>query len=499
MKFRYLIASLLAFALLAVGCTEEEMSSLKNIKVSNSYIGLPTEGGSESITLTAGADWTFNQDLMPDWLTVSPMNGGAGEFTVSFSADETFSNREVELQINAGEETQYLIVTQPADLSEVEYSTVKEVLEGTDGTIYFVEGTVTNIENTEYGNWWLQDETGSLYIYGTLDANGASKNFLSLGIAEGDRIKVHGPRTTYGGSTIELVDVTVDELIKSLIKVEENEYELEKEAGEFTIVASVSGDGVSVSADAEWLRFVGVAGSGDNTTITIAYDENTGMSPREAVITLSSTVAAGTEEENTSTVSVSVSQAGNIPASTDIATAIAGQGEYFSVEGTVSAVCTQGFVLTDATASVLVYFGKDYDNAYSVGDKVQVAGKMGSYNYGPQFDSPYYVGMLEEGGDFEYPAAEELTGADMDELIETYVDSENLLDIRYVKVTGQISISGSHYNFTVDGASSSTGSIYNPVEELGIADMSGQTRTIYGYLTSISGGKYVNLVVTSVE
>ena len=81
MKFRYLIASLLAFALLAVGCTEEEMSSLKNIKVSNSYIGLPTEGGSESITLTAETDWSFNQDLKPGWLTVSPMNGGAGEFT----------------------------------------------------------------------------------------------------------------------------------------------------------------------------------------------------------------------------------------------------------------------------------------------------------------------------------------------------------------------------------------------------------------------------------
>ena len=68
-----------------------------------------------------------------------------------------------------------------------------------------------------------------------------------------------------------------------------------------------------------------------------------------------------------------------------------------------------------------------------------------------------------------------------------------------MKVTGQISISGSHYNFTVDGASSSTGSIYNPVEELGIADMNGQTKTVYGYMTSISGGKYVNLVVTSVE
>ena len=494
MKFRYLIASLLAFALLAVGCTEEEMSSLKNIKVSNSYIGLPTEGGSESITLTAGADWAFNQDLMPDWLTVSPMNGGAGEFTVSFSADETFSNREVELQINAGEETQYLIVTQPADLSEVEYSTVKEVLEGTDGTIYFVEGTVTNIENTEYGNWWLQDETGSLYIYGTLDANGASKNFLSLGIAEGDRIKVHGPRTTYGGSTIELVDVTVDELIKSLIKVEENEYELEKEAGEFTIAASVSGDGVSVSADAEWLRFAGVSGSGENTTITIAYDENTGAAPREAVLTLSS--ASG---ENTSEVTVSVRQTGNMPETSTIATAVAGQGEYFAVEGTVSALCTRGFVLTDETASVLVYFGSSYDGAYSIGDKLKVVGEMGSFNHGAQFDSPDYVEVMEEGGDFEYPVAEELSGAEMDALLGQYPDNDDLVETKYVKITGQISISGNYYNLNVSGASEAQGSMYYPIKELGLDDMNGQTKTVYGYFTSISGGRFINLVVTSVE
>ncbi|MBO8456333.1 MAG: hypothetical protein IAC08_08050 [Bacteroidetes bacterium] len=493
MKIRYIIASILACAFMAAGCTEEQVSSLSGIKVSNSYIGLPTEGGNATITLTASVDWSFDQTLIPEWLTIEPLSGNAGEYTVTFSAGETYSNNEAELKINAGEEVQYLIVNQPADLSSVEYSTVQEVLNGQDGTIYFVEGTVTSIENTTYGNWYLVDETGSLYIYGTLDANGAEKNFSSLGIAEGDRIKIHGPRSTHN-STVELVNVTVDELIKSLVKVDQNEYTLEKEAGEFTVNVSVSGNNLDVKTDADWIRLVGISGSGESTVATISYDENTGYAPREAVLKLSSSNGSSTSE-----IEVTVRQNGNVPATSSIADAIAGQGEYFSVEGTVSAVCTQGFVLTDATASVLVYFGKDYDNAYSVGDKVQVAGEMGSYNYGPQFDSPDYVGMLEEGGDFEYPAAEELTGTDMDELIETYVDSGNMLDIRYVKVTGQISISGSHYNFTVDGASSSTGSIYNPVEELGIADMNGQTKTVYGYMTSISGGKYVNLVVTSVE
>ena len=493
MKIRYIIASILACAFMAAGCTEEQVSSLSGIKVSNSYIGLPTEGGNATITLTASVDWSFDQTLIPEWLTIEPLSGNAGEYTVTFSAGETYSNNEAELKINAGEEVQYLIVNQPADLSSVEYSTVQEVLNGQDGTIYFVEGTVTSIENTTYGNWYLVDETGSLYIYGTLDANGAEKNFSSLGIAEGDRIKIHGPRSTHG-STVELVNVTVDELIKSLVKVEENEYELEKEAGEFTIAASVSGDGVSVSADAEWLRFAGVSGSGENTTITIAYDENTGAAPREAVLTLSS--ASG---ENTSEVTVSVRQTGNMPETSTIATAVAGQGEYFAVEGTVSALCTRGFVLTDETASVLVYFGSSYDGAYSIGDKLKVVGEMGSYNHGAQFDSPDYVEVMEEGGDFEYPAAEELTGAGMDALLGQYPNNDDLVDVKYVKITGQISISGNYYNLIVSGASGAQGSMYYPIKELGLDDMNGQTKTLYGYFTSISSGRFINLVVTSVE
>lgn len=491
MKIRYIIASILACVFMAAGCTEEQISSLDGIKVSNSYIGLPTEGGEASITLTASVEWSFDQTLIPEWLTVEPLSGNAGEYTVTFSAGETYSNNEAELKINAGEEVQYLIVNQPADLSSVDYSTVQEVLDGQDGTIYFVEGTVTSIENTTYGNWYLVDETGSIYIYGTLDANGAEKNFASLGIAEGDRIKVHGPRSTYN-STIELVNVTVDELIKSLVKVDENEYSLEKEAGEFTINVSVSGNNLDVKTDADWIRLVGISGSGSSTVATISYDENTGYAPREAVLKLSSSNGSSTSE-----IEVTVRQNGNVPPTSTVAEAIAGQGEYFAIEGTVSAICTQGFVITDETASVLVYYGKSYDNAYKVGDQLKVVGESGKYNYGPQMGHDYVEKLSD--GEFSYPTAEELSGSDLDALIKEYVDSDKLLDVKYVKITGELSVSGSYYNVIVDGADEAQGSLYNPIADLGLADMDGQTKAIYGYLTSISGGKYVNLVVTSVE
>lgn len=146
---------------------------------------------------------------------------------------------------------------------------------------------------------------------------------------------------------------------------------------------------------------------------------------------------------------------------------------------------------------MLVYYGKSYDNAYKVGDQLKVVGESDSYNYGPQIGHDYVEKMSD--GQFSYPAAEELTGSDLDALLTEYVDSQKLLDVKYVKITGQLSVSGSHYNLIVNGAEKAQGSLYNPISDFGLAAMNGQTKTVYGYMTSISGGKYVNLVVTSVE
>jgi hypothetical protein len=97
---------------------------------------------------------------------------------------------------------------------QVTTATCAEVLAGADGTIYRVTGKCVEIANTTYGNWYLEDATGKVYIYGTLDAEGNTKNFASLGIEVGDEITVEGPRKTYK-ETVELVDVKVIEIKKA--------------------------------------------------------------------------------------------------------------------------------------------------------------------------------------------------------------------------------------------------------------------------------------------
>ncbi len=82
-----------------------------------------------------------------------------------------------------------------------EQITVAEFLTKADQTTdYRLVGEVQNIKNTTYGNFYLKDETGSIYIFGLLDTEGKSKNFASLGIAEGDIVTLEGKYSLYNSS-----------------------------------------------------------------------------------------------------------------------------------------------------------------------------------------------------------------------------------------------------------------------------------------------------------
>ena len=90
MKLRYIIATLAAVAALFTGCKEEGDTYLNEIKVSSSYVGIPMEGGEKDIKVNATEAWEFVAESIPEWLTVAPLSGAAGESSVKFSADESF-------------------------------------------------------------------------------------------------------------------------------------------------------------------------------------------------------------------------------------------------------------------------------------------------------------------------------------------------------------------------------------------------------------------------
>lgn len=107
MKPRYFLTFVLSCLLLAVGCQKDKPAeTLSSIKLSESYVALPTAGGSVDITVTAEADWKLTS--CSRWITPSVKDGKAGDTKVSFSVLETFKSRTGEAKIVCGNDTQYI-------------------------------------------------------------------------------------------------------------------------------------------------------------------------------------------------------------------------------------------------------------------------------------------------------------------------------------------------------------------------------------------------------
>ena len=166
-------------------------------------------------------------------------------------------------------------------------------------------------------------------------------------------------------------------------------------------------------------------------------------------------------------------------------------GDIVEVRGYISAVSTQGPILTDDGGSVLLY----KTSGVEVGDEVTVTGAISSYAKGFQIGSA----MVEKTGSttVTYPTEiMELSGAKMDELLTTRTADEYAY---YAKMTGTVVFSGTYYNVSVSGAEKAKGSIYGATDEVKAALVDGMEYTLYGYFCSISSGKYINFIVTSIE
>lgn len=70
-------------------------------------------------------------------------------------------------------------------------ATISQFIGKTDKINFMrLRGVVSNIKNTEYGNFTFTDATGALYVYGLLTADEQTKQFASLGVAEGDTLTI---------------------------------------------------------------------------------------------------------------------------------------------------------------------------------------------------------------------------------------------------------------------------------------------------------------------
>ena len=274
-------------------------------------------------------------------------------------------------------------------------STCADVIAGLVGEIYRVTGTVTRILNFTYGNWYLADETGEIYIYGTLDANGQPKNFLSLGIEEDDIVTVVGPKQVYN-EQVELVNVNVVNIQKAPIKVESYDPEdavIPMEGGNVAVhLVCRTANGVTVAVPDEaldWLSIVSISG-GAAPVVTFRARANDG-SDRSTVVTFKTTDDNGKEY----TAEALIYQTGSIIECTIAEFLEAPDGDArYRITGVVDWINTSQsyyIYLRDWSGTVSVYCADDNgDNiaeGLKLGDIVTFVGKCNHYLATPRMSS----------------------------------------------------------------------------------------------------------------
>lgn len=416
MKLKYLFTAI-ASALLLSSCSEEfePAGSFDNFKLSKTYVALPDGGGADTVYVDATTDWAFTNVVHDEegntklvekgeptdtWFHVSQVAGTAGRTELIISADAANGGREIELSINVAGKTQFMKIRQGS--MKAELATCAEVIKGVDGKTYRVKGVCTSIANTTYGNWYLNDGTGEVYVYGTLDADGATKNFASLGIEVGDVVEVEGPKLTYG-STIELVDVTVIKITKSLLKVTSPEATIAKEGGKLEVAVAFKGNGAFVNIPEEYQSWIGLVSSKNVPGVATKVEPNPADTAKFVFNILPNAAGLRTGTINftsgSSEVAYNFTQEGaiaNVTAAEFLAAPV-GDAQY-RVTGMVTEIANTKYgnlYVTDWTGKVYVYGTTNFaDMNLQVGSIVQMVGPRAEYKGAAQMKNAVCESVL---------------------------------------------------------------------------------------------------------
>ena len=505
MKLRYIIGALILGLGLATACQEElKPLDLYNIQVTESYVSLPASGGSNTINLRADDAWSIDAATVPEWLTISPMSGGAGEAVLTFSAGATTSTNTAEVKLKCLSETQYINVIQyaakaePVVLSVAEaIAIIKDVDKGdgqsynVDGE-YCVKGIVCKIDeiSVSYGNatYYLSDdgkfESGKwLEVYRGYWFN-SEKFTKGDEFSVGDELTIIGSLMSYKGTpeTVQNTAYVVD-IKKSLISVEDFSFDkLPAIDTTFNMVVTAKESPLLISSDSEWLQVVDVNSDG---SYKLHADENPRTAERSAVISISGPTARK---------SVAITQKGVEATGSTVTEIIAAadndQVQTLADKTTAVAKTTKGIVVSDGTNALYVYGDKVADVV--VGDNVRISGKKTTYNGVPELTDLTDVFVDSKGNAVEYPEAKDITAE-----AGTYKASK----AEFVKLSGTLAISGNYYNMTLDAFAdgSKQGSIVFPVDELNAKGFDGKKITVTGYFNGLSSkDKYINIIATKI-
>lgn len=509
-KSIFAVATILGTALGFVACEEngDELVGNPTVDVSATTLNFTNQEGSQTIDVTSNAEWKVENGA--DWVTVTPEAGkGDATITIAVAMNDTGAIREAVIKVHAQHPTYGNFDTKKITVSQsaTEEPTVEEVLlygdnfdgeeatktygsgsswpyidqfpqfanpEGpaSDNVTYTGSGVSVRANSTSNSNYSDYAGSGSNNIF-----FGANAYFQVNGIALDASQASY--KLTFGS---EKYSQDGDSIFKN---------------SEFHVMLSMDGYGWSE------IDYTFAGTEGGRWNVATAEFTLTEV-PETLYIKFNASVASVYRLDDVKLfvgnggqqVSLTPGEAPEPSEEGTIAAAIeAADGSSVKVnEATVIAIYNRGFLMEDATGKLLVY--TNATATVAIGTKVSVEGTVTTYGGFKQFaavkDANEVYGPAPEvtvlsEGSFTQPSPEKMDGAAMD----AYLLNPS---IKYVEYTGVLTISGSYYNVTVDGAQTAVGSISYPIEgSIDAAD--GQEIVVRGYTIGVSGSKYVNTMV----
>ncbi len=374
--------------------------------------------------------------------------------------------------------------------------TIGEIIAAENGA-YETTGVVVGVNAQSF---LISDGTGIMLVY-----NGYS---WQADVKVGDKVKISGTSTVYGkavqfgqGSSYEKVGTeTVDHgQVKELTAADCDAYAgLETITPEYVKVKGT----LSVSDN----KYYNVAIEGATITGSITYPANadevkaldgkeieivgyvTGTSSKDAYLNF-----LALEVKATDGTTPDPDPEPNPSEEKTLAEIIAAEDGDFTATGVVVGVNARSFLIKDETGIMLVYNGGSWTADVVVGDKVKVTGTTTVYGKAKQFGEGSTYEKV-ESVTVDHGQVKELTAADCD----AYAGIE-IVKPEYVKVKGNLTVSGYYFNVAIEGATI-TGSITYPANSDELKSFEGKEIEIVGYVTGTSGNdSYLNFLALEVK
>lgn len=512
MKFSKLILSAFAAVGILASCSKsDEDLGTPSLTLSSSELTFEKATASQEIQVTATRDWKATTDV--DWVAISPASGNgskdAQKVTITV-LDNSGLDRTASVKFDIGFDTKTLTVNQKGTGS------------ASDAIMYhndFDKEAATQTYGTSKTSWPYLDQSE---CWKNQTGKGiASVDYAFNGMSARNNFASNGSYSDYTGSGtnnllfgtsgyFEVKNIALSGSVNYTLSFGTERYL--NSAPDNTFVPSefhvyVSNDG------AKWVEITYTFPNGfksgrwdkasstftvpvGTSTLYLYFKSDLTSGHRIDDVDLSIAQTAGTVIDFSKGITIGDTTGGDTVKSGTITEiiAMADATKIKTENALVVAKGTASFVASDGTSNILVY-GSTSAAAVKIGDKVTIEATKTTYGSIPELSSPT-VTVTSSGAAVTYPTVKDITST-----FDTYAATS----VEYISYKGTLSVTTSgtktYYNVTVAGATSKTGSISSPSDDLGIAAMNGQVITITGYFAGFSstGDKYVNILPTAVK